>query len=78
MGENIPNLVKAVHDLSMALSDAQRVALAIEMTRNIEDEHCILPLRRLETMAHETQHELWRRAQARDARLKTRETRRVG
>lgn len=40
------------------LSDAQRVAFAIELARDVTDEHCVLPLTRLAAMAWETADQL--------------------
>ena len=66
MSENpIPTGVALARAACLTLTDAQRLAFAIELARDVTDEHCILSLRRLSGMATETAHEL---AKARFAR----------
>ena len=61
----IPAGIVAARAACSTLTDAQRVAFAIELARDVTDDHCILSLRRLATMATETAHNL---AQVRFAR----------
>ena len=49
-----------------ALAEAQRLAFAIELARDVTDDHCIQSLQRLATMATETAHNLSRVRFARD------------
>jgi hypothetical protein len=67
MGQNLPNSVVSLHEACLGLSDAQRVALASSLIRTVQDEHCVLQLRGLATMAAETAHELAKRGLIRRA-----------
>ena len=59
MSENrIPTGVVLARAACLTLTDAQRLAFAIELARDVTDDHCILSLRRLATMATETAHNL--------------------
>ena len=59
MAENlIPSGVVMARAACSTLTDAQRLAFAIELARDVTDDHCILSLRRLATMATETAHNL--------------------
>jgi hypothetical protein len=67
MGQNLLNTAVALHEACMSLPDAQRVALANALIRTVQDEHCVLQLRGLSTVASETAHELARRTWMRRA-----------
>ena len=54
----LPAAVITARAACAALTDAQRLVFAIELARDVTDDHCILSLRRLETMATETAHNL--------------------
>ena len=59
MAENmIPSGIITARAACSTLTDAQRLAFAIELARDVTDDHCILSLRRLATMATETAHNL--------------------
>lgn len=61
MAENlIPSGIIMARAACSTLTDAQRLAFAIELARDVTDEHCILSLTRLSTMATETAHHLAR------------------
>ena len=59
MAENLcPAAVAMARAAFSTLTDAQRLAFAAELTRDVTDTACVLQLRRLSTMATETAHEL--------------------
>ena len=59
MAENLcPAAVAMARAACSTLTDAQRLAFAAELTRDVTDTACVLQLRRLSTMATETAHEL--------------------
>lgn len=61
MTENIvPAAVVMARSACSTLTDAQRLAFAIELARDVTDDHCILSLKRLASMATETAHNLQR------------------
>lgn len=56
----IPSDVVVARVACSALTDAQQVTFAIELARDVTDDHCILSLTRLATMAGETAYNLQR------------------
>lgn len=60
-----PGYVAAARAACALMSDAQRVAFAAELVRDVTDTACRLQLRRLITAADATAHELGRVAFAR-------------
>lgn len=59
MAENlVPTGVILARAACSTLTDAQRVAFAIELVRDVADEHCVLQLNCIATMATEAAHQL--------------------
>ena len=54
----VPTGVVMARAACSALTDAQRLAFAIELARDVTDDHCILSLRRLAAKATETAQQL--------------------
>ena len=54
----IPAGVVAARAACSTLTDAQRVAFAIELVRDVADEHCVLQLNCMATMVTEAAHQL--------------------
>ena len=58
MTDLCPAAVAMARAACSTLTDAQRLAFAAELARDVTDQSCILQLRRLGVMATETAHEL--------------------
>ena len=58
MTDLTPAAVAMARAACSTLTDAQRLAFAAELTRDVTDQSCVLQLPRLGMMAAETTHEL--------------------
>lgn len=59
-GTTAPAAVVMARTACATLTDAQRMAFAIELARDVTDKHCVLSLRRLALMASATADQLSR------------------